>query len=60
MNYYTLTNGYRVATQEVADNGTEFTTSNAAGEVISTVVMFGEDAKELHRDLVIAERLAAL
>lgn len=57
---YTLTNKYTVSTTPVADNGTEFVTTNPEGHAISSVTFFGEDARELERDLIIASRLAAL
>lgn len=56
---FQLTNGYSVSTAPQG-TGTEFTTRNPEGAVISTVTFYGEDARELMRDLVVSERLAAL
>jgi hypothetical protein len=56
---YTLTNGYTVRTYP-AGVKTEFETRNPEGEVISTVVIGGQDAAELERDLIVAQRLASL
>jgi hypothetical protein len=56
---YTLGNGFTVRTAE-AGTKTEFTTSNPEGEVISTVYLGEADSAEVIRDLIIADRLAAL
>ena len=60
MAQYALTNGYNVAAVTKGNKGREFTTTNPEGDVISTVTLFGEDARELERDLIIANRLASL
>lgn len=56
---FKLSNGYSVRTTSYGD-GTEFETSNPNGEVISNVILYGDDARETLRNLCVAERLAAL
>ncbi|WP_333731742.1 hypothetical protein [Streptomyces sp. IBSBF 3010] len=57
---YTLTNGYTVTTSDAPGGGTEFVTKCPAGDVISSVTFHGMDAAELERDLIVANRLAAM
>ncbi|AUG87308.1 hypothetical protein HOS59_gp44 [Streptomyces phage Rowa] len=56
---YRLTNGYSVRTMPKGQ-GQEFITYNPEGDVISSVTLFGFDAAELERDLIVANRLAQL
>lgn len=56
---YNLTNGYSVQTAPKG-HGTEFVTRNPEGDVISSVTLFGWDARECERDLIVANRLASL
>lgn len=53
---YKLSDGSRVKTIRVGDS-TEFITSNAQGEVISTVRLSGEDATKMRNSLWYADNL---
>jgi hypothetical protein len=57
---YNLRNGYKVVTRKMDDDATQFETRNPEDEVISTVTLGREAARDLVTDLRVAAGLGRI